>query len=187
MRTRGIPSVGLGPPQLREALGSWLEFSQQKTVPINLMIMANMYRFAAVRENQAQGGQLLQGYDGSRPSAAPAAAAASTGSGLSLEALDLQAAQAAMSSIPDEAVLSAIEVSRWRVLVGSSSFSSSDRSSSSSDRSSSSSSSSSRRRRYATTSTSYSALSRVPLVGVGRVGRVGWPRWPLGCLCHHAL
>ena len=35
MRTRGIPSVGLDPPQLREALGAWLEFSQRKTVAPN--------------------------------------------------------------------------------------------------------------------------------------------------------
>eukprot|EP00908_Phaeocystis_cordata_P017887 Transcript_29257.p1 GENE.Transcript_29257~~Transcript_29257.p1 ORF type:complete len:497 (-),score=264.28 Transcript_29257:159-1649(-) len=98
LRARGMPSVGLDPPQLREALGSWLEFSQRKTVPTALMVMANMYRFAAVRGHQEEGGQLLQG----EASARPAAAAAAT------SALDLQGAQAALSSIPDEAVQSAI-------------------------------------------------------------------------------
>jgi hypothetical protein len=48
-----------------------------------------------VRENQKVGGQLLQGYDGSRHAPAPAAAAAAAAT----SALDLQAAQAAMSSI----------------------------------------------------------------------------------------
>jgi len=88
MRARGIPTKNLDKQQMQAAMQEWLQMSQNREIPNCLLMMANMFRFQDKFSVQAAS---------SAESAAPR-----------IEVLDLQAAEVAMSSIPKEAIDSAL-------------------------------------------------------------------------------
>ena len=54
LRARGIPFTGLSPEQMRSGLSEWVQLSMNKEVPMVMMMMSNMYRFARVRRDQSE-------------------------------------------------------------------------------------------------------------------------------------
>jgi len=87
LRARGIPTHGLDVPQMRLALSDWLVLSKQREIAYSLLILTNMLRFAQLRDDQ----QLVQeDSEDLKPQ------------------LDIDAAQAALSSIAPETVESAL-------------------------------------------------------------------------------
>jgi len=86
LRARGIPTQGLDAVAMRAAMSDWLVLSKSKEIAYSLLILTNMLRFAQLREQQAEQQQARQ----------------------QKEAIDMAAAQAALSSITADTVESAL-------------------------------------------------------------------------------
>mmetsp|Transcript_13457 Transcript_13457/g.32082 ORF Transcript_13457/g.32082 Transcript_13457/m.32082 type:complete len:686 (-) Transcript_13457:483-2540(-) len=86
LRARGIPTLGLTEPQMRKALDDWLVLSKTKEISYSLLILTNMLRFAQLRDAQATSREQADTQD----------------------AIDMNAAHAALSSITAETVESTL-------------------------------------------------------------------------------
>lgn len=92
LRARGLPTLGLTHSQLRESLRDWILLSNQKEIPYSLLILTNMLRFAETRSHyQRRKDQVTK---------------------QSEEAELLDAAQNAMCSISEGAIVKALDESK---------------------------------------------------------------------------
>ena len=114
LRNRGLPTAKLTREQMVETLDGWLALSQKKELPYSLLIMTNMLKFAAQREEQIETVQAQEQKARDQQAGPPAAAAAPTaaaaaaatptadveGEAPGVVDLDLASAQQVLSSLP---------------------------------------------------------------------------------------
>ena len=83
---------------MRSGLSEWVQLSMNKEVPMVMMMMSNMYRFARVRRDQSE--EDTQTPVKARIGIAEAAPAAAVASEEGAKAIDLRAAQARHATTP---------------------------------------------------------------------------------------